>query len=343
MFLLGVLNLKPFRARLFSARGLGLLLIYNILKKRGGCNIFMCLCSCIFLRALVYGVSQKLPELIMNRVFRKLRFGIVFGVCICMLSGCGTLANKRETTYGGVAQDVAAINSSMLWLFTFGLIPVMYIVSLPVDAAIDTLLYPYDVVRREKFNEVIPKGFEVPLYSVNLTGGQEFDYAIWDGMTWLNHDIGAVRYFEGAERNNGIGSIISSRAISMSDTDDSRNVSVGVINPVLFFSRFRTFEENNLIFRKIGPIYKDRFNYFYRDTVNIKKANVSGDKEFIEKSVIIFFMPCDEIVIVRSMSSAYEVKAVQRPDVQAVLRKRIQQAASGKCPVPSSSILVIPG
>lgn len=77
---------------------------------------------------------------------------IVMVVIVMGISGCGSISRSENYSsyYSGVGRDVDVIENPYLWYFSLGLVPIVHIISLPVDAVIDTLLLPVDYSREKK-------------------------------------------------------------------------------------------------------------------------------------------------------------------------------------------------
>ena len=73
------------------------------------------------------------------------KLGAILGI-IFILSGCGTLNRSKSNNdyYRGTNADVEVINEPILWMITFGMYPIFSIISLPIDAVLDTALLPVD-------------------------------------------------------------------------------------------------------------------------------------------------------------------------------------------------------
>lgn len=118
----------------------------------------------------------------MKTRFPKKLQGFLWVACITLMSGCGTFLSDRVGGVSGIEEDVRIVKEPFYWSLTLGLIPMAAIVSMPVDLAVDIVLYPFDVWLKNSLrvkDTPRPVGYSAPLYSINLTGGGDFDYAIW--------------------------------------------------------------------------------------------------------------------------------------------------------------------
>ena len=71
--------------------------------------------------------------------------GYVLVVCMSLMSGCGTLMSERSGGFSGVREDMKIAKEPFFWIGSLGLLPMMGIASMPVDLAVDIVLYPFDV------------------------------------------------------------------------------------------------------------------------------------------------------------------------------------------------------
>lgn len=265
--------------------------------------------------------------------------GYVLVVCMSLMSGCGTLMSERSGGFSGVREDMKIAKEPFFWIGSLGLLPMMGIASMPVDLAVDIVLYPFDVWLKNSLrvkDTPRPVGYSAPLYSINLTGGGDFDYAIWT-------------YYD-APRNNTDFTKVT--ALQQPDSYTARAVSApspggpvkpvpGVINPARLFSRYPYNSETTYSFHKLGPEYQGAEGERYRNTTKIKEAKLAPVDDVTDKSIIIFFMPCNELVLVRSDVPDYNPEALQLPGVQSLYKKLKKQSSLAQCPVPASTDKVV--
>lgn len=82
------------------------------------------------------------------------------GVVLCIvifLSGCGTImrGNSHNNYYRGIEANTKMVNEPYIWLLSLGVIPIISIISMPIDIAVDTLLLPVDfLIKRKKDKEI---------------------------------------------------------------------------------------------------------------------------------------------------------------------------------------------
>lgn len=81
----------------------------------------------------------------MKTRFPKKLQGFLSVACITLMSGCGTFLSDRVGGFSGIEEDVRIVKEPFYWSLTLGLIPMAAIVSMPVDLAVDIVLYPFDV------------------------------------------------------------------------------------------------------------------------------------------------------------------------------------------------------
>lgn len=265
--------------------------------------------------------------------------GYVLVVCMSLMSGCGTLMSERSGGFSGVREDMKMAKEPFLWIGTLGLIPMMGIASMPVDLAVDIVLYPFDVWLKNSLrvkDTPRPVGYSAPLYSINLTGGGDFDYAIWT-------------YYDAPRNNTDFTKVTAlqqpdsytARAVSAPSPGGPVKPVAGVINPARLFSRYPYNSETTYSFHKLGPEYQGAEGERYRNTTKIKEAKLAPVDDVTDKSIIIFFMPCNELVLVRSDVPDYNSEALQLPGVQSLYKKLKKQSSLGKCPVPASTDKVV--
>ena len=261
--------------------------------------------------------------------------GYVLVVCMSLMSGCGTLMSERSGGFSGVREDMKIAKEPFFWIGSLGLLPMMGIASMPVDLAVDIVLYPFDVWLKNSLrvkDTPRPVGYSAPLYSINLTGGGDFDYAIWT-------------YYDAPRNNTDFTKVTAlqqpdsytARAVSAPSPGGPVKPVAGVINPARLFSRYPYNSETTYSFHKLGPEYQGAEGERYRNTTKIKEAKLAPVDDVTDKSIIIFFMPCNELVLVRSDVPDYNPEALQLPGVQSLYKKLKKQSSLGKCPVPAST------
>ena len=265
--------------------------------------------------------------------------GYVLVVCMSLMPGCGTLMSERSRGFSGVREDMKMAKEPYLWLGTLGLLPMMGIASMPVDLAVDIVLYPFDVWLKNSLrvkDTPRPVGYSAPLYSINLTGGGDFDYAIWT-------------YYDAPRNNTDFTKVTAlqqpdsytARAVSAPSPGGPVKPVAGVINPARLFSRYPYNSETTYSFHKLGPEYQGAEGERYRNTTKIKEAKLAPVDDVTDKSIIIFFMPCNELVLVRSDVPDYNPEALQLPGVQSLYKKLKKQSSLAQCPVPASTDKVV--
>lgn len=265
--------------------------------------------------------------------------GYVLVVCMSLMSGCGTLMSERSGGFSGVREDMKIAKEPFFWIGSLGLLPMMGIASMPVDLAVDIVLYPFDVWLKNSLrvkDTPRPVGYSAPLYSINLTGGGDFDYAIWT-------------YYDAPRNNTDFTKVTAlqqpdsytARAVSAPSPGGPVKPVAGVINPARLFSRYPYNSETTYSFHKLGPEYQGAEGERYRNTTKIKEAKLAPVDDVTDKSIIIFFMPCNELVLVRSDVPDYNPEALQLPGVQSLYKKLKKQSSLAQCPVPVSTDKVV--
>ncbi len=265
--------------------------------------------------------------------------GYVLVVCMSLMSGCGTLMSERSGGFSGVREDMKIAKEPFFWIGSLGLLPMMGIASMPVDLAVDIVLYPFDVWLKNSLrvkDTPRPVGYSAPLYSINLTGGGDFDYAIWT-------------YYDAPRNNTDFTKVTAlqqpdsytARAVSAPSPGGPVKPVAGVINPARLFSRYPYNSETTYSFHKLGPEYQGAEGERYRNTTKIKEAKLAPVDDVTDKSIIIFFMPCNELVLVRSDVPDYNPEALQLPGMQSLYKKLKKQSSLAQCPVPASTDKVV--
>ena len=226
-----------------------------------------------------------------------------------------------------------------LWIGSLGLLPMMGIASMPVDLAVDIVLYPFDVWLKNSLrvkDTPRPVGYSAPLYSINLTGGGDFDYAIWTYYDAPRNNTDFTRVAALQQPDS-----YTARAVSAPSPGGPVKPVAGVINPARLFSRYPYNSETTYSFHTLGREYQGAEGERYRNTTKIKEAKLAPVDDVTDKSIIIFFMPCNELVLVRSDVPDYKPEALQLPGVQSLYKKLKKQSSLGKCPVPASTDKVV--
>jgi len=102
------------------------------------------------------------------------------------LLGCGTLSrgDSYKDIYRGVAVDKKQIKNAYLWAPTLGLWPLFHIISLPVDAVIDTVLLPIDILlKHSPKRDHAQVSLNIPIFAVNMTNTPDFNYTFKNKRT----------------------------------------------------------------------------------------------------------------------------------------------------------------
>ena len=265
--------------------------------------------------------------------------GYVLVVCMSLMSGCGTLMSERSGGFSGVREDMKIAKEPFFWIGSLGLLPMMGIASMPVDLAVDIVLYPFDVWLKNSLrvkDTPRPVGYSAPLYSINLTGGGDFDYAIWTYYDAPRNNTDFTRVTALQQPDS-----YTARAVSAPSPGGPVKPVAGVINPARLFSRYPYNSETTYSFHKLGPEYQGAEGERYRNTTKIKEAKLAPVDDVTDKSIIIFFMPCNELVLVRSDVPDYNPEALQLPGVQSLYKKLKKQSSLAQCPVPASTDKVV--
>lgn len=81
------------------------------------------------------------------KIFKALFLAVLIAAPTLTLSGCGTLDRgmSYESVYRGFDRDKTVGSNAYLWMATLGIMPIFYIVSMPVDLVADTILLPWDL------------------------------------------------------------------------------------------------------------------------------------------------------------------------------------------------------
>ena len=133
----------------------------------------------------------------------------------------------------------------------------------------------------------------------------------------------------------------TARAVSAPSPGGPVKPVAGVINPARLFSRYPYNSETTYSFHKLGREYQGAEGERYRNTTKIKEAKLAPVDDVTDKSIIIFFMPCNELVLVRSDVPGYKPEALQLPGVQSLYKKLKKQSSLAQCPVPASTDKVV--
>ncbi len=269
----------------------------------------------------------------MDAARTKILPAVVLGVCLTLLSGCGTILGHRTGTFDGVNEDIKIVSEPLFWVVSLGLVPLMAIVSMPVDLGVDIVLYPYDAYQKSKPVVVYmppPVGYSAPLYSINLTGASDFDYMAWPPYS---APTGNTDFIENAPFR--LERALIAKAVAAPDPKSGVEPVAGTINPAQLFAADPRSSGKAMSFHKVGPVYQAPNGVNYRNTIKIKQTLLASAEKVADKSIIIYFMPCNELVFVRSNTSVYDPGALNQPEVQAVFKSLKQQAAQGKCPLPA--------
>lgn len=81
------------------------------------------------------------------KIFKALFLAVLIAAPTLTLSSCGTLDRgmSDESIYRGFDRDKTVGSHAFLWMTTLGIMPILYIVSMPVDLVADTILLPWDL------------------------------------------------------------------------------------------------------------------------------------------------------------------------------------------------------
>jgi len=98
------------------------------------------------------------------KMFKALFLAMLMTVPTLALSGCGTLDRgmSYQSTNRGIARDKTVGSQAVLWIYTLGVIPIFYIVSMPVDLVVDTVLLPWDLNASRDSDRKAPASIVTP-------------------------------------------------------------------------------------------------------------------------------------------------------------------------------------
>ncbi|HIE5389745.1 TPA: hypothetical protein ACXNPR_003131 [Enterobacter cancerogenus] len=226
---------------------------------------------------------------------------------VAQLSGCGTLArgDSYKDTYRGVDRDKREIANAYLWAPSFGLWPLFHIISLPIDAVIDTVLLPVDLVlKRAPKKELAQPAENIPVFAANLTNLPDFSYSIQNKLTGVVLTTGRTRKIP--------------QSGSMSPTLD-------------IFSVVKTKYPEP----RIDPVE-------IKWEVSPGSGNLRGATTFTEtrtptsslrlaKGIIILFMPCNSVMVINSERSFYNSNIINQKSIQDSYKKLTQMAMQSQC------------
>jgi len=223
---------------------------------------------------------------------KKITLFITSVLMIMMLSGCGTLSrgDSIESTYRGFAQDKKVVSNPYMWMLSLGIMPIFYIASMPIDIAVDTVLYPVDLLIAKQPDRYKKIPVNVPFYAVNLTGGQDFTYTLKKNST------GEVLLKGKASKVplSGVKDSIIDITVLASNNGPSATIEPiiiewGVASPLSIVNN-KPKEDKVLMFNSLlSPSYK------------VLSA----------RSIIAFFMPCNKVVLFNTYDYYYNSNVTQ--------------------------------
>ncbi|RAU35777.1 YceK/YidQ family lipoprotein [Enterobacter sp. RIT418] len=236
----------------------------------------------------------------------------VLSLCLmslaAQLSGCGTLArgDSYKDTYRGVDRDKKEITNAYLWVPSFGLWPLFHIISLPIDAVIDTVLLPVDLVLSHTPKKELAQSAEnIPVFAANLTNSPDFSYSIQNKRT-------------GEILTTGITSKIPQSG-SLSPTFDIVSIVKSKypeprIDPVKI-----KWEVSSISGNSRGAT-----------TTFTETRTPTSDLRFA-KSIIMLFMPCNSVMVINSERSFYNSNIINQKLIQDSYKKLAQMAMQSQC------------
>ncbi|QCA06317.1 YceK/YidQ family lipoprotein [Pantoea vagans] len=212
---------------------------------------------------------------------------------VSLLTGCGTISRGHsfEKTYRGFDQDKEVISNPYMWMLSFGLIPVFFIASAPIDLAIDTVLYPVDYWRGKSPRHYTAPAVYRPVYAVNLTGKPDFEYLIKEKSTRETLVKGVTRKVPLSGKQSSIINI--NKLISASFPPSFiKSVTVeGMIAPSLIVSDRAISNKNE---------------YYFTPDDDLRVA----------KGVLVVFMPCSMALLFDYDSYYYNGDFIRQQNIQ---------------------------
>lgn len=256
---------------------------------------------------------------------KKSTAALMLGLSLTLLSGCGTIMRNdgyhTTDTYRGFNQDKRVVGEPLFWLASLGILPIFSIVSMPIDIVIDTFMYPFDKIESNAKWERYRLAHIVPVYSVNLTGEKDFTYKLTnESKTTPLVNTTALK------------ETVNSNTIPKVNIDD-------VIPDKYSYSDVYSLK----IIKHTGSYLSRTNKPLSGGDIEVDKTTQSKNGQYLGGSIVIVFLPCDEIVIFGSKNPLFDPARLKQADLQNYYRELKQQSEQSQCPSPTPSTLVISG
>lgn len=115
---------------------------------------------------------------------------IVILLLVVVLVGCGTVNERMRSSdstgepFAGVKYDKDELSNAWAALFTFGIYPLIHIVSMPIDLGVDLTLYPIDKYQEVQFTKQY-NAARAPFQFINAVGVNLSSYKDFEFKTSL--------------------------------------------------------------------------------------------------------------------------------------------------------------
>lgn len=249
-----------------------------------------------------------------KRMMRKVLFSIMVMSLTAQLLGCGTLGRSASTeqTYRGVDRDKTQISNAYLWMISLGVWPLFHIISLPVDAVIDTALLPVDLARNPSpYEDHTQASIIIPIFAVNMTDTPDFSYTI---------------------QNKRSGDILSKGVASKIPQTGNQSSKLDIVSVLTRSNPSPRIDSIEIKWQttQSAPLGNNPSGAITLLETLTPKDNLRG-----ARSVIALFMPCNKVVLINSDSFYYNADFIMKKSIQESYKKLTNMAKNSQCALSS--------
>jgi uncharacterized protein YceK len=253
-----------------------------------------------------------------NRMMKKTRLTILAATITTSLVGCGTLGRggSYEQTYRGVDTDKKEISNAFLWLPSLGLWPLFHIISLPVDAVIDTVLLPVDLsLKPTPTEDHTQASIIMPVFAVNMTNTPDFNYTI---------------------QNKRSGEVLTKGTTSKIPQTGSRSPTLDIVSVLTRSNPSPRIDSVEIKWQASQPTLLSNHS---SGTATFVETRTPTDDLRGSGSIIALFMPCNTVMVINSERPFYNADFINQKAIQDSYKQLTNMAEHSQC---TQAVLVNP-
>lgn len=244
---------------------------------------------------------------IINRVFLLL----IIVASAMQMTGCGTIirGDSFKGTYRGFDMDKKYASDDFALVYTFGIAPAICVLSMPIDIAVDTVLFPFDFVINFLQEKSYPQSSNtLPVFAVNMTNTPDFNYTI-------QKQTGEV-----------LAKGTTSKTLQMGSKAPTINM-VWRLTPDGDWSRLRV----DAVEIKWQASQSTPLSTHSSGAATFVETRTPTDDLRRSGSIIMLFMPCNTVVVINSERTFYNADFINQKAIQDRYKQLTKMAEKSQC------------